>query len=123
MIPTALDWLYAYKYGGRTKEGWNADNSYNSLHPVRSFEPSSEGIYDMNGNVQEMTSDIRRAEQKEYADPLDVRALLQKDWEMAVCGNGIYDPCGSVDLTKERWMGLGMSKDLGVRIFAIPVKR
>lgn len=123
MIPTALDWIYAYKYGGMTKEGWNADNSYNSLHPVRSFEPSSKGIYDMNGNVQEMTSDIRRAEQKEYTDPLDVRALLQKDWEMAVCGNGIYDPCGSVDLTKERWMGIGMSKDLGVRIFAIPVKR
>lgn len=122
-LPTVGEWLYVYENGGKTKEGWNADNSYNWLHPVRSFAPSSKGIYDMNGSVQEMTCEVRRGEKKEYADPLDVRALLQNDWEMAVCGNGIYDPTGSVDLTKERWGGLGISKDVGLRIFAIPIKR
>lgn len=122
-IPTIGEWIYAYENGGKDKESWNADNSYNWLHPVRSLAPSSKDIYDMNGSVREMTSEIRSAEKKVYADPLDVRYLLQNDWEKAVCGNGIYDPAGSLPPTKERWEGLGISKDVGLRIFATPIKR
>lgn len=122
MLPTTGDWLYAYMSGGRTKEGWTADNSYNMLHPVRGFKPSENGIYDMTGSALEMTAEYRKADKKEYDDPYDIREMLQAEMEMAMCGNGILDATG-VDPTTERWVGMGPSIDYGFRIFARPVKR
>lgn len=123
MLPTIADWLYAYMSGGRAKEGWTADNSYNMLHPVRGFKPSENGIYDMTGSALEMTAEYRKADKKEYDDPYDIREMLQAEMEMAVCGNGILDATGKVDPTTERWVGMGPSIDYGFRIFARPVKR
>lgn len=123
MLPTIADWLYAYMSGGRAKEGWTADNSYDMLHPVRGFKSSENGIYDMTGSALEMTAEYRKADKKEYDDPYDIREMLQAEMEMAVCGNGILDATGKVDPTTERWVGMGPSIDYGFRIFARPVKR
>lgn len=122
MLPTVGDWFYAYTNGGSTGNGWNADNSYHVLHPVCGFKPSSKGIYDMDGGVMELTSEYRDGEKKEYADPFDVRAMLQNDVEVAACGTCFRD-ASDVSPLEERWGGLGPADDTGFRLFAIPVKR
>lgn len=66
-IPTVIEWQYAakgginqenYAYSGSHspyKVGWLPENSDNRTHPVGEKEPNILGIYDMTGNVAEIT--------------------------------------------------------------------
>jgi formylglycine-generating enzyme required for sulfatase activity len=66
-LPTEAEWEYAARSGGRAeryaggndlaKVSWYADNSGKINHPVGSKAPNGLGLYDMSGNVWEMTSD------------------------------------------------------------------
>jgi formylglycine-generating enzyme required for sulfatase activity len=69
-LPTEAEWEYAarggnksrgYKYSGSDsidEVAWYRDNSGRELHPVGTKSPNELGIYDMNGNVMEWTSDL-----------------------------------------------------------------
>lgn len=68
-LPTDSEWLYAamggnrsrnYRYSGGDSLGnvaWFYSNSNETTHPVGLKQPNELGIYDMTGNVWEMTSD------------------------------------------------------------------
>jgi formylglycine-generating enzyme required for sulfatase activity len=66
-LPTEAEWEYAARSGGRSERfaggkalddlSWNADNSGKINHPVGTKAPNGLGLYDMSGNVWEMTSD------------------------------------------------------------------
>jgi formylglycine-generating enzyme required for sulfatase activity len=65
-LPTEEEWMYvaSQKYPGRLKEkAWYRDNSLRSdgvldAHPVGTKKPNTVGVYDLFGNVQEMTSSM-----------------------------------------------------------------
>ncbi len=66
-IPTMEEWLLAanegsktpkYKYSGSNipkQVGWYDANSYEQIKPVGLLKPNSLGIYDLSGNVEEIT--------------------------------------------------------------------
>jgi formylglycine-generating enzyme required for sulfatase activity len=66
-LPTEAEWEYAARSGGKSetysggkevgKVSWYAENSGKINHPVGTKAPNGLGIYDMSGNVWEMTSD------------------------------------------------------------------
>jgi formylglycine-generating enzyme required for sulfatase activity len=68
MLPTEAQWHYA-AMGGQKSKGytyagsntladvaWYADNADGTTHPVASKQPNELGLYDMSGNVRELTS-------------------------------------------------------------------
>lgn len=67
-IPTSDQWLYAakggsksqgYTYCGSNTPGdvaWYQGNSGGNSHPVKQLAPNELGIYDMSGNLEELTS-------------------------------------------------------------------
>jgi formylglycine-generating enzyme required for sulfatase activity len=66
-LPSEAEWEYAATSGGKSEKysggkdvnsvSWNADNSGKINHPVGTKAPNGLGIYDMSGNVWEMTND------------------------------------------------------------------
>lgn len=66
-LPTEAEWEYAARSGGRAERfsggndpsryAWHADNSGGVNHPVGTKAPNGLGLYDMSGNVWEMTGD------------------------------------------------------------------
>jgi len=68
-LPTQAEWewaaiggfeglkVLANGYGDKTKVAWYAKNSKGHIHPVGTLAPNVLGIYDMLGNVCEMTCD------------------------------------------------------------------
>ena len=68
-VPSKSDWLFAAKGAGASKGfkysgsnelddvAWYSGNSDRTTHPVKTKLPNEIGIYDMNGNVNELTSD------------------------------------------------------------------
>jgi formylglycine-generating enzyme required for sulfatase activity len=67
-LPTEAEWEYAARSGGKDETfaggrdvarlAWFADNSGKVNHPVATKAPNGLGLYDMSGNVWEMTSDF-----------------------------------------------------------------
>jgi formylglycine-generating enzyme required for sulfatase activity len=66
-LPTEAEWEYAARSGGKSEKysggknlesvAWYAENSGKINHPVGTKAPNGLGIYDMSGNVWEMTND------------------------------------------------------------------
>ena len=69
-LPTEEQWLYAAKGGEKTQNyiyagsdiltdvAWYSGNSSSTKHPVKSKAPNELGLYDMSGNVGELTSSV-----------------------------------------------------------------
>ncbi len=69
-LPTEAEWEYAARAGSTTafhngaatpdQIGWYSGNSNNKTHPVKQKTPNAWGLYDMHGNVWELTWDHKR---------------------------------------------------------------
>lgn len=69
-LPTEIEWEYAARGGNRSSDykwsgsndigsvAWYDENSEGKTHPVASMRPNELGLYDMSGNVWELTSDF-----------------------------------------------------------------
>lgn len=67
-IPTSDQWLYAARGGSKSQDhtycgsntpgdvAWYQGNSGGAAHPVKQLAPNELGIYDMSGNLEELTS-------------------------------------------------------------------
>ena len=79
-LPTEAEWEYAARAGARgeffakdlNESAWHADNSDERTHPVGSKQPNGFGLYDMIGNVEELT----------------------QDWQAPYPGGTVVDPTG-----------------------------
>lgn len=72
-LPSKSQWLYAakggnksqgYTYSGSNNPGdvaWYEGNSGGKSHPVKQLTPNELGIYDMSGNISELTSSFSRS--------------------------------------------------------------
>jgi archaellum component FlaF (FlaF/FlaG flagellin family) len=69
-LPTEKEWEYAakggeiYEYAGSDdidEVAWYIENSGMTTHPVKGKKPNGYGLYDMSGNVTELTSSGRRS--------------------------------------------------------------
>lgn len=130
-IPNIAEWYEVYSGGNNDKRkmGWTADNSFNVLHPIKSYPkaiPDENGLYDMYGGVAEMCADWRKVTEdkaKQY-EALDPRALITKNVEMSVAGMGYMDATSDMEGDEERWIDLSVGdSNVGFRLFATPLKK
>ena len=54
-LPTLAEFEAAHERSPSLDHGWFAENSGGKTHPVGAKQPNTRGLYDMDGNVQEMT--------------------------------------------------------------------
>lgn len=88
-IPTMEEWLLAanegsktpkYKYSGSNipkQVGWYDANSYEQIKPVGLLKPNNLGIYDLSGNVEEITL---LSNNEDILIRKGGRAFSDKDW-------------------------------------------
>lgn len=127
-LPDIAEWYEVY-INGKCREGWTADNSFNVLHPVKSYPnavPEEAGLYDMYGGVAEMCVDWREVKEDKTVqyEALDPRALITKNVEMSVAGMGYMDATSDMVGDEERWIDLSVGDpNVGFRLFATPLKK
>lgn len=114
-LPTPEEWIYAAKGGEKGAgndfkyAGGNTPNKVavffgpegNSIHRVKSKYPNELGLYDMSGNVAEMTSAV-------------------DDEKVVIMGGSCYGPAVEVDnksaalgiKSKQKWLGFRLVMDI-----------
>jgi formylglycine-generating enzyme required for sulfatase activity len=97
-LPSAEEWKWAAKGGNKSKDyqfiggnnvdevAWWRGNSDNIKHPVAMKKPNELGLYDMGGNIWEMTSDTIL--EKEYLLIPDSKVLNKYEID---CGGSYLD--------------------------------
>lgn len=127
-LPTNEEWEYAargggdsdipawsFKYSGSntlSNVGWYQKNSDNRLHTVGELRPNSLGIYDMSGNVWELTTISGSIYNIVFDDPELLMNIDDSNMENLLgnrmvtsfmCGGGYMDPANNCAVSFENW--------------------
>ena len=101
-LPTEAEWERAarggtiteYSFGDVTnaeKNAWFSENSFEMTHKVKSKQPNSYGLYDMQGNVYEWVQDHYKRHRLGGTDLLHISHwILRKWWAGRVSRGGGY---------------------------------
>ena len=137
-LPTEQEWEYAClagskgKYGliedgreGKIEEiGWYGDNSKGKTHPVGQKNPNKWGLYDMHGNVSELTASVDGMYQLGYAvtvtylDVGKVTASVDDKYRISR-GGCFYDSSSNCWAdSRESWGPNRSDYNLGLRLVA-----
>ncbi len=129
-LPTEAEWEYAARSGGRTERyaggnsvdrvAWYRDNSGTASHPVGAKAPNGLGLYDMSGNVWEMTSDWYDASFYSVSPRIDP-AGPSGGQDHVLRGGSRSDAVASQRTTRrtsiaDRTRGAGRGGDVGFRV-------
>ena len=125
-LPTESEWEYACRAGTTTRYGfgddaadlgdyaWYGDNSDDQTHPVGELLPNAWGLYDMHGNVFEMTWDgYRYYPEEPVTDP-----VRDPHNENRMCRGGDYhwDWDWATSTWRATYKPLQTSPNLGFRV-------
>lgn len=118
-LPSEVEWEFAvrggkksqgYKYSGSnnlSSVAWYTDNSSSETHPVKSKSPNELGLFDMNGNVWEWTSNCWRGN---YSAPEECDKLV-------IRGGCWYNNYGENRVSRRGWGSAGWHNDgVGFRL-------
>ncbi|MEZ9822096.1 formylglycine-generating enzyme family protein [Shewanella sp. 10N.286.45.A1] len=131
-LPTEAEWEFAAKGGIHSENytysgsniledvGWFVKNSNNQAHPVGLKQANELGIYDMTGNVGEMTEDAYDAEYYQYGPKLNpVNALDSKHhlaYKSVRGGSFAYDSNESENFRRDSASQSAVMPDIGLRL-------
>lgn len=131
-LPTEAEWEFAAKGGNNSENyifsgsnnlddvGWFVKNSYNQAHQVGLKQANELGLYDMTGNVGEMTEDAYNADYYQYGPKLNpVNALDSKHhlaYKSVRGGSFAYDNNESENFRRDSASQSAVMPDIGLRL-------
>ena len=124
-LPSEAEWEYACRAGGREEYcgsgrvdevGWHNSNSGHSIRPVAGKEANAFGLYDMSGNVFELTEDCWNANY--WGAPTDGSAWTKGECFTRVARGGSWEdgPLNLRSVSRDRSVASYGQKDFGFRV-------
>ncbi|WP_052634172.1 formylglycine-generating enzyme family protein [Shewanella piezotolerans] len=131
-LPTEAEWEYAARGGSRSQHylfsgsnniddvGWFSENANNRAHEVGLKQANELGLYDMTGNVGEMTEDAYDAEYYLYGPEINPVNALDSEHYLAYKsvrgGSFAYDAQESENFRRDSASQSAVMPDIGLRL-------